>query len=118
MRSFLAAVLAIELARQLHMQRRIWRPRPVFAGRDAAELAEIPRQMRLIVVAALTRKIRPRNLAASRDALDDAAQAIDAAVELRSQTDGVGEQRVEAARAVTRRTLNLRDAQLRRRSLH
>src|SRR4030095_10494795 len=102
-----AAAFAVEL----HVQRRARSERPVLVGRDAAELAEVPRQMRLIVVAVLAGEIRPGELAAARDALDDAAQAIDAAVELGSEPDSIGEQGREAARTVAGRGLDLGDAQ-------
>jgi len=73
-----AAAFAVEL----HVQRGAGPERPVLARRDAAEFAEVPRQMLLIVVAVLAGEVRPGELATLRDALDDAAQAIDAAVEL------------------------------------
>src|SRR5262249_36727845 len=84
----LTAALAIDL----HVQRRARRDRPILARRDPAELAEVPRKMRLIVVTVLAREIRPRELTAARDAFDDAAQAIDAAVELRRESDRIGEE--------------------------
>src|SRR5687767_480405 len=70
------------LAVELHVQGVARRNRPILARRHAAELAEIARQVRLIVIAVLAREIRPRNLTAARHPFHDAAQTIDATVEL------------------------------------